>query len=209
MTFVSHYSGPVLPYGEELMWVQLCRFRFLMTSLAVVEESLDIYSTVEWCGVPRPFYQNFPSLLTPSNFSPCQSTKRYTGGLDRCASTIINISSIQFAMYPFSKCRFALLMRTRSPTLNLGLPTLSWPHKRCHTVSWLVLFTSDGAIPVQPVIGVFVRSHKGLQDVDVSNRLVFREITPHTCLQGPIEPLHNARLRFFVVRRKVMHTVLF
>ena len=31
----------------------------------------------------------------------------------------------QFAMYPFSKCRFALLMRTRSPTPNLGVPPLS------------------------------------------------------------------------------------
>ena len=39
--------------------------------------------------------------------------------------------------------------------------------------------------------------------------LVFREITPHTCLQSPIEHLHNARFRFFVVRRKVMHTVFF
>ena len=59
------------------------------------------------------------------------------------------------------------------------------------------------------VIGVVVRSHKCLQDVDVSNRLGFRELTPHTCLQCPIEPLDNARLRFFVVRRKMMHTVLF
>ena len=61
----------------------------------------------------------------PFNLSPCQSTKRYTGASDRCASTIVNSSSVQFAMYPFSKCRFALLMRTRSPTLNLGVPTVS------------------------------------------------------------------------------------
>ena len=38
---------------------------------------------------------------------------------------------------------------------------------------------------------------------------MFREITPHTRLQGPIKPLDNARLRFFVVRHKVMHAVLF
>ena len=59
------------------------------------------------------------------------------------------------------------------------------------------------------VMCVVVRSHKSLKDADVSNRLGFREITPHTCLQCPIEPLDNARLRFFVVRRKMMHTVLF
>ena len=33
-------------------------------------------------------------------------------------------------------------------------------------------------------------------------------MTPHTCLQGPIEPLDNARLRFIVVRRNMMRTVL-
>ena len=47
MTDVSHYSGPVLPYGEELIRVQRCRFRFLMTSFTVVDERLGIYPTVE------------------------------------------------------------------------------------------------------------------------------------------------------------------
>ena len=37
MTDVSHYSGPVLPYGEELMGVLRSRFRFLMTSFTVVD----------------------------------------------------------------------------------------------------------------------------------------------------------------------------
>ena len=59
------------------------------------------------------------------------------------------------------------------------------------------------------LIGVVVRSHEGLQDIDVSNWLGFGEITPHTCLQGPIEPLDSARFDFFVVHRKMMHTVLF
>ena len=54
-----------------------------------------------------------------------------------------------------------------------------------------------------------VRSHKGLQDVEVPNRLALREISPHTCLQSHVEPLDDAHLRFFVVRRNVMHTVLF
>ena len=156
------------------------------TTLVVLWEYWHL-SKVKGCAVPEPFYQNFSSLVSPPKdelnsirlallyddllefrfkLSPCQSTKRYTDGSDRCASTIVNISSVQFAMYPFSKCCFALLMRTRSPTLNLGVPTLSWPYNRCHTVSGLVLVTSDTA-----VTGVVVRSHKGLQDLDVSNRL--------------------------------------
>ena len=39
-------------------------------------------------------------------------------------------------------------MRTRSPIRNLGVPPPSWPYNRCHTLSWLVPFTSDGAIPI-------------------------------------------------------------
>ena len=47
MTDVSHYPGPVLTYGEKLIRVQRCRFRFLMTSFTVADERLGIYPTVE------------------------------------------------------------------------------------------------------------------------------------------------------------------
>ena len=47
MTDVSHYSGPILSYGEELMRVQRCRFRLLISSFTVVDERLGIYPTVE------------------------------------------------------------------------------------------------------------------------------------------------------------------
>ena len=59
------------------------------------------------------------------------------------------------------------------------------------------------------MIGVVVRTHGILQRVDVADRLVLREITPHARLQGPVEALDDARLRLLVVRRKVMHAVLF
>ena len=59
------------------------------------------------------------------------------------------------------------------------------------------------------MIGVVVRAHEILQRVDVANRLVLREITPHARLQGPVESLDDARLRLLVVRSKVMHAVLF
>ena len=58
------------------------------------------------------------------------------------------------------------------------------------------------------IIGV-VRTHEILQRLDVADRLVLREITPHARLQGPVESLDDARLRLLVVRRKVMHAVLF
>ena len=36
-----------------------------ITSTSVVDESIGIYPTVERCGAPGQFYQNFPSLYTP------------------------------------------------------------------------------------------------------------------------------------------------
>ena len=44
--------------------VSCYRTAIIKTTL-VVDESLCIYPTVERCGVPGPFYQNFPSLVTP------------------------------------------------------------------------------------------------------------------------------------------------
>ena len=43
----------------------LCYRTAVITTTLVVDESLGIYSTDEVCGVPGPFYQNFPSLVTP------------------------------------------------------------------------------------------------------------------------------------------------
>ena len=77
------------------------------------------------------------------------------------------------------------------------MPPPSWPYNRCHTLSDTL------------VICFVVRLHKVLQDVEVPNRLALREISPHTCLQSHVEPIDDARLRFFVVRRKVVHAVLF
>ena len=42
-----------------------CYRTAIITTTLVVDESLGIYPTVEVCGVPEPFYQNFPSLVTP------------------------------------------------------------------------------------------------------------------------------------------------
>ena len=68
MTDVSHYTGPVLPYGEELMRVQRCRFRSLMTSYTVVDERLGVYPTVEGRGPTEPFNKSLPSLVTPTKY---------------------------------------------------------------------------------------------------------------------------------------------
>ena len=42
-----------------------CYRTAILKNTLVVDESLGIYPTVEGCGVPGPFYQNFPSLVTP------------------------------------------------------------------------------------------------------------------------------------------------
>ena len=111
-------------------------------------------------------------------------------------------------MYPLFEVsfRFAYAYSIANSELRRAdaLVTIQYVATRFPDWYWV---TSDGAHTDTAVIGAVVRSHKCLQDVDVSNRLGFREITPHTCLQCPIEPLDNARLRFFVVRRKMMHTM--
>ena len=58
------------------------------------------------------------------------------------------------------------------------------------------------------MVGVVVRLHKVLKDVDVSPRLVFREVSPHARLQRSIEYFDDARLRFRVVNGEVMDAVL-
>ena len=55
---------------------------------------------------------------------------------------------------------------------------------------------------------VVVRLHKVLKDVDVSPRLVFREVSPHARLQRTIECFDDARLRLRVVSGEVMDAVL-
>ena len=47
--------------------------------------------------------------------------------------------------------------------------------------------------------GVVIRSHQVLKDVDVTPRLVFREVSPHARLQRSVESFHDARLRLRVV----------
>ena len=42
-----------------------CYRMAIITTTLVVDESLGIYPTIEGCGVPGPFYQNFPSIVTP------------------------------------------------------------------------------------------------------------------------------------------------
>ena len=56
--------------------------------------------------------------------------------------------------------------------------------------------------------GVVVRLHQVLQDVNVSPRLVFREVSPHARLQRTIESFDDARLRLRVVSGEVMDAVL-
>ena len=58
------------------------------------------------------------------------------------------------------------------------------------------------------MVGVVVRLHKVLKDVDESPRLVFREVSPHTRLQRSIESFDDAPFRLRVVSGKVMDAVL-
>ena len=55
--------------------------------------------------------------------------------------------------------------------------------------------------------GVVVRSHQVLKDVDVSPRLVFREVSPHARLQRSVETFHDACLRLRVVCGEMMDAV--
>ena len=56
--------------------------------------------------------------------------------------------------------------------------------------------------------GVVVRLHTVLKGVDISPRLVFREVTPHARLQRSIESFDDSRLRLRVVSGEVMDAVL-
>ena len=56
--------------------------------------------------------------------------------------------------------------------------------------------------------GVVVRLHQVLKDVDVSPRLVFREVSPHARLQRSIESFHDARPRLRIMSGEVMNAVL-
>ena len=55
---------------------------------------------------------------------------------------------------------------------------------------------------------VVVRLHQVLQDVDVSPRLVFREVLPHARLQRTIESFDDGRLRLRIVSGEVVDAVL-
>ena len=61
---------------------------------------------------------------------------------------MVNSSVVQLGRYPFSKVRLALLIRTRSPTWNLGdvsgLPGL--PYKVFQTLSTFRALTCAGAL---------------------------------------------------------------
>ena len=56
--------------------------------------------------------------------------------------------------------------------------------------------------------GVVVRPHKVLKDVDVSPRLVFRQVSPHAHLHRSIKYFDDARLRLLGVSGEVMDAVL-
>ena len=77
------------------------------------------------------------------------------------------------------------------------------PHLFLILVTYLRRSHADTA-----VVGVVVRLHQVLKDVDVSPRLVFREVSPHARLQRSVESFHDARLRLRVVRGEVMDVVL-
>ena len=88
------------------------------------------YATVGWTQLDT----SCPSVRRPSGVLVRRTYRPIYHRGNRPNDTLVrvnnlNSSSVQFAMYHFSKCRFALLMRTRLPTLNLGVPTL-----RDHTI---------------------------------------------------------------------------
>ena len=56
--------------------------------------------------------------------------------------------------------------------------------------------------------GVVVRLNQVLKDVDISPRLVFREVSPHARLQRSVESFHDVRLRLRVLSGEVMDAVL-
>ena len=56
-------------------------------------------------------------------------------------------------------------------------------------------------------LGVVVRSHQVLKDVDVTPRLVFREVSRHARLQRSVKSFHDARLRLRVVCGEVLDAV--
>ena len=58
------------------------------------------------------------------------------------------------------------------------------------------------------MVGVVVRLHQVMKDVDVSPRLVFRELSPNARLQRSVESFHDARLPLRDVSGKVMDAVL-
>ena len=64
---------------------------------------------------------------------------------------MVKSSVVQLGRYPFSNVFLALLMRTRSPTLNLGVLDLEGflgPYKVFHTGKTLEEFTSTGVLRI-------------------------------------------------------------
>ena len=58
------------------------------------------------------------------------------------------------------------------------------------------------------MVGVVVRVHTVLKDVDESSRLVFREVSPLTRLLRSVESFDDARFRLRVVSGEVVDAVL-
>ena len=78
---------------------------------------------------------------------------------------------------------------------------LSFPYNRCHTSSWLTTFTSTGDIPI--LLRYVVNT------ICVPQRLIFREIYPHTGLESTTKSFNDASFGLFVVCTEITDAFFF
>ena len=107
-------------------------------------------------------------------------------------------------MYPFSNRRFALLMRTRSSTLNFGTPF----YHRDRTSAATPPLDSPRSHVKGPCLCFDDRCRCTTEQNPVARRLIFRKVSPHTRLQRSVEPFDDTRLGLLVMNGEMRDTVL-
>ena len=196
-----------------------------------------VYPTVERLGVTEPFHQHLASVVTPAQLG--LDSIRLVSRHDDLLQLGFVEGAVQAIAVPVDLSIHGRIQTVRvddlkqffRPVRHVTFLEVTFRLAYAHAIDDSILGRPADVVPVQPLPyrflicavhrrrsqtdapmigpGVVVRTHEILQRVDVADRLVLREITPHARLQGPVESLDDARLRLIVVRRKVMHAVLF
>jgi len=124
--------------------------------------------------------------------SPAKSLSLYTRGFRHSRTQwILNISSLHFSLYSFSKVPFALLTRTRSSTWYLAFRPcfLSLFHRRAIFSRGVCVFSrhnrrlhSGGRMS-----RMIVSTHDILQNINIAPCIFMNKIAPYSLFQRSVE----------------------